>query len=175
MRTTEWRVVRGAFSPDECAAILASDAQRQWSRADLYGARGFGASVVDMQTWDAHRATLEDASVLRRIDAVVEGLNLDLAFRCPSPEPAYWNRYGPGVGFGPHYDRIEDQSNPRVLSFVMALSGPGGCDGGELVIAGELVALAQGDAAVFSSLAMHEVGTIYSGRRDSLVRWYLAR
>lgn len=162
----------GAFSPEQCGAILASAKGRKWRPAQLYGtAEG---RITDPMFWDCRRSRIMFPWFLQRLDELVRPLRESLRFAIRNA-PAWWNRHGVGVGFNEHYDRISSDANPRVLSCVVMLSPRDAYDGGELVVAGSPVLMGQGDCVVFSALTLHSVEPIVRGVRDSAVRWYLSK
>ena len=74
-------------------------------------------------------------------------------------------RYAEGQFFRSHKDKAED--NERALSITVCLREDSGC----LAIEGEDVPLQAGDMVVFPSDVAHEVKTVTSGIRESLVLW----
>ncbi|MXX23182.1 MAG: 2OG-Fe(II) oxygenase [Rhodospirillales bacterium] len=173
MRTGRYALHRGALSPAECGAVLATDGRRQWMPSALYGAPGDG-ETVNRDVWDGQRTAVCDDWLLARLDEVVRPMRRGLRFAL-AREPVWWNRHGRGVGFGEHYDRISSEDNPRILTCTVLLSAADAYEGGAFMVAGRVVPMHQGDAVVFSALTMHAVAPVAAGRRDSLVRWYLAR
>ena len=173
MRPGRYSLSKGFLAAGECQELLASAGERLWETAALYGTDG-QKDTVDAGFWNSQRAQVEDKELFGRMDDMVRPHLETLRFTIGSA-PAWWNRYGRGVGFREHYDRISSDPNPRILSVVVMLSPYSSYDGGDLVIRGRVVPLSQGDAMTFSALTMHAVDPILSGERSSLVRWYHAR
>jgi PKHD-type hydroxylase len=95
--------------------------------------------------------------------------------------PLLFNRYGPGMGFGPHIDnaiRPIPGTNYRIrtdLSATLFLAPPESYDGGELIIAqGDIqheVKLAAGDMVLYPASTLHQVTKVTRGERLAAFFW----
>ena len=88
------------------------------------------------------------------------------------------NRYETGMFYGPHLDAplMRGSVTTRTdVSVTVFLSHPAEYTGGELLIAGDRghvsVKAAAGDAVLYSSGALHEVGQVIAGVRLVAVTW----
>lgn len=91
--------------------------------------------------------------------------------------PILFNRYAPGMDYGPHVDDAV-MGTPRLrsdVSFTLFLDDPAGYEGGELVIdsAGgeESVKLAAGACVVYPATHLHRVAPVVRGTRHAAVGW----
>lgn len=91
--------------------------------------------------------------------------------------PILFNRYAPGMDYGPHVDDAL-MDTPRLrsdVSFTLFLDEPRDYEGGELVIdsAGgeEAVKLAAGTCVVYPATHLHRVAPVVRGTRHAAVGW----
>lgn len=91
--------------------------------------------------------------------------------------PILFNRYEPGMDYGPHVDDAL-MGSPRLrsdVSFTLFLDDPRDYEGGELVIdsAGgeEAVKLAAGACVVYPATHLHRVAPVVRGTRHAAVGW----
>ncbi len=93
--------------------------------------------------------------------------------------PILFNRYEPGMDYGPHIDdALMGAGGARLrsdVSFTLFLDDPHSYDGGELVIdsAGDeqAVKLAAGACVVYPATHLHRVAPVSRGRRHAAVGW----
>jgi PKHD-type hydroxylase len=95
--------------------------------------------------------------------------------------PPLFNRYGPGMGFGPHIDnaiRVSPVTGGRYrtdLSCTLFLTDPDQYDGGELHIqnglAGGGVKLPAGDMLLYPATTVHSVAPVTRGERWASFFW----
>ena len=167
-----------AFSPSECADILALAATREARPAPLTGYEG---ESVDASRRSATTVMIErdpDSSWLfERLDALFAeaaaalGLPVD-----PLREPVQVVRYGVGDHFAMwHSDAGHDLGVRRRLSASVELSDPADYAGGLLEIAPMRMmpgsAPGRGHATIFPSRALHHVVPVTRGVRHALVAW----
>jgi PKHD-type hydroxylase len=86
-----------------------------------------------------------------------------------------FNRYEPGMAYGPHVDNALMSGVRTDLSVTLFLSPPDTYDGGELVIhqalGAEEVKLDAGEAIIYPSTAVHHVAPVTRGMRLAAVSW----
>lgn len=90
-----------------------------------------------------------------------------------------FSRYEPGMCYGDHVDGsiMYDNGNPMRadLSMTLFLSDPGSYDGGELTLerpqGSEEIKLAQGEAIIYPTTAVHRVAPVTRGTRVAVVTW----
>ena len=95
--------------------------------------------------------------------------------------PPMFNRYGPGMYFGPHVDgsgRLQPRTGRKLRTDVSAtlfLNEPSEYDGGELVVhdayGAHRVKLAAGDLVVYPATSLHEVTPVTRGTRLASFFW----
>lgn len=170
--------VTGAFSPAECAALIAATADHDTRDARLLGQmRDHNLRRADLIWLDAVPGT---DWVMERIIDVVRAANrdafgFDLTEFAESPQIA---RYG--AERAGHFDWHSDigdamLARKRKLTFVAQLSPPDAYEGGSLevmpsanVISAERT---QGSATLFASYLLHRVTPVTRGARQSLTVW----
>jgi PKHD-type hydroxylase len=95
--------------------------------------------------------------------------------------PPLFNKYAPGMGFGPHIDnaiRSVAGTRHRIrtdISATLFLSAPESYDGGELVVEGtygtQSVKLAAGDMVLYPATSLHQVMPVTRGERLAAFFW----
>lgn len=89
------------------------------------------------------------------------------------------NRYGVGMGYGPHVDAPYIDGVRTDLSFTLFLSDPGGYEGGALIIdaAGseDRIRLPAGSLVLYPSTSVHRVEVVTRGQRLAAVGWIKSR
>lgn len=95
--------------------------------------------------------------------------------------PPMFNRYGEGMGFGPHVDggvRLDPRTGLKLrtdLSATLFLSEPEDYDGGELEVADpygvQAVKLNAGDLILYPATSLHQVTPITRGERLASFFW----
>lgn len=112
------------------------------------------------------------------LGALMSNLTVRAATLPARVRPPIYNRYGVGMGYGPHMDNPVLQGDPPVrtdISVTVFLSAPESYEGGELMIgtdSGEVtVKLPRGHAAIYSSQALHKINEITAGERNAAVTW----
>lgn len=89
------------------------------------------------------------------------------------------SRYRTGMTYGLHVDDPIMQGHRTDLSFTLPLSDPEEYDGGGLVIDDGLeervIRVAAGDAALYSTNALHRVEAVTRGERIAVVGWITSR
>jgi PKHD-type hydroxylase len=127
---------------------------------------------------DATEAQALGDIILKALAANAQFMSAALPLRI---YPPLFNRYGEGMGFGPHIDgavRISPVTGGRYrtdLSCTLFLTDPGQFDGGELVIEGALspagVKLPAGDMILYPATTVHRVEPITRGERWAAFFW----
>ncbi len=165
------QLLRGAFTPAECAAIaaLGDAASGTAGRVEL-GADTYRVSKivwiepVQSAHWIYHRLGLMFAQANRHYGLELIGL----------VEALQYTVYGPGQHFDWHIDLGSGQTSGRKLSMTVQLSEAGDYSGGELEFInapGPNAAKEIGAATVFPSYLAHRVAPVRTGVRRSLVAW----
>ncbi len=89
------------------------------------------------------------------------------------------NRYGPGMGYGPHVDAPYIEGLRTDISFTLFLAAPADYDGGELVIdtagAEDAIKLPAGALVLYPANSVHRVAEITRGTRLAAVGWIKSR
>jgi len=95
--------------------------------------------------------------------------------------PPLFNRYGPGMAFGPHVDgaiRLHPQTGEKLrtdLSATLFLSDPAEYEGGHLQIMDtyglQEIKLAAGDLVLYPATSLHQVTPVTRGRRQAAFFW----
>lgn len=166
-----------AFSPSECADVLALAATRESRPAPLTGYEGEGVDTSRRSATTVLLQREDSAWLFERLDALFAeaaqalGLPVD-----PLREPVQVVRYGVGDHFAMwHSDAGHDLGERRRLSASVELSDPAEYDGGLLEIAPMRMmpdrAPGQGHATIFPSRALHHVIPVTRGVRHALVAW----
>lgn len=128
-----------------------------------------------------HNTQAQPADVAEAASIVSSALSAHPVFRAAAlPQrlsPILFNRYAPGMDYGPHVDDAL-MGSPRLrsdVSFTLFLDEPGDYEGGELVIdsAGgeEPVKLAAGACVVYPATHLHRVAPVVRGTRHAAVGW----
>lgn len=161
----------GAFSPDECRAIVAlGDARSATAGRVEIGADTYRVSKIvwlepgEATHWIYHRIGVMFAQANRHYGLDLDGLAEALQFTV----------YGRGQHFGWHIDLGSGQTSARKLSMTVQLSGADEYSGGalEFINAPSPAAARElGTATVFPSYLAHRVAPVESGVRRSLVAW----
>lgn len=167
----------GVFTPAECSAIIAAAGD---FRPALIG--GDDEPIVDPAFRRADVAELEwtpdrtwilerlEACALRANEAAF-GYDISAFFERP-----WVIRYGVGGQYRWHIDLGPDVLTTRKLTMVVQLSDPADYEGGRLALheaiaCGGHAPQGQGDAVVFPAWALHQVESVRSGTRFSLIAW----
>lgn len=168
----------GAFTADECAAIVALAQAHRLEPATVWG--GSGDEVVPDRR-RAQRCHLTQGSETAWLFGRLDALFADAAARFeiavdPVFEVIQVVRYGVSDHFQAwHSDAGTDRHHERQLSLSIELSDPADHDGGVLEIApgsvGAARTLPQGGARLFLSRAIHRVTPVTRGERWALVAW----
>ena len=153
-----------------------------------------GAEWCDGQATAGHQSALakhnrqlpEDSDEARRAGEIVldalAASPLFVAAALPlKVYPPLFSLYGPGESFGAHVDgaiRVRRGSDFRLrsdLSATVFLEGPGGYDGGDLIIedhfGAQKVKLEAGDMALYPASSLHRVEPVTRGVRSVAVFW----
>ena len=169
------QIFPGAFSAQECAAIVALGEQRVRAaagvdeRSDL-ASRDYRISDIawiepaDDSQWLYHRLGLMFRNINQSYGFELHGFVEALQYTC----------YGAGQYFGWHVDIGGDATSLRKLSLTVQLSAPEDYQGGELQFHGSAdmpAARTQGTGVAFPSYLAHQVTPVTGGLRRSLVAW----
>jgi PKHD-type hydroxylase len=165
------QLVRGAFDPAECQAIIALGETRNATAGRVeIGADSYRVSKIvwiepeEASHWIYHRLGVLFVQANRHYGLELTGL----------VDALQYTVYGPGEHFDWHIDLGPGQTSARKLSMTVQLSPPGDYSGGELEFInapGPNVARDIGAATVFPSYLAHRVAPVQSGVRRSLVAW----
>jgi PKHD-type hydroxylase len=125
----------------------------------------------------------EDSTAARELGEIIlaalshNALFVSAALPCQVFPPLF-NRYEPGMDFGPHVDTaLRGSSHPlrTDLSATVFLSNPEDYDGGELIIddtyGGHTVKLPAGHLVLYPSTSLHRVSPVTRGVRRSCFFW----
>ena len=161
----------GAFSPEECQAIVALGEAVPTERARTEVApetyRVGRIAPIDPSPanhWLFHKLALLFAEANRDYDVELTGF----------AESLQYTLYGPEQHFNWHIDVGSGQTSARKLSMTVQLSPPDAYTGGDLEFIGTWVgaqARELGAATFFPSYLGHRVAAVRSGLRRSLVAW----
>lgn len=190
---TPFCVIESAFSKDFCARVV--EAGEQAKPMDAEVARDTTNMVRDSTVaWLGKKAQygwLYDAVSARLQEVNQEHWRWEIS----GPESMQFTSYGPGQHYGWHSDQ-RSQPYPeksrwpgmlRKLTLVLSLSEDADYEGGNFVIEDlkappksfekrikiVTAARAHGAALIFPSHLFHKVTEVTSGRRRSLVAWFL--
>ncbi len=165
------QLLPGAFSPDECRAIVALGDERSATAGRVeIGADTYRVSKIvwiepaEATHWIYHRMGAMFAQANRHYGLELVGLAEALQFTV----------YGPEQHFDWHIDLGSGQTSARKLSMTVQLSGADEYSGGalEFINAPSPAAARElGAATVFPSYLAHRVAPVQTGVRRSLVAW----
>jgi len=167
-----------AFSPAECACIVALAEDRALDDAGLVGGgRHHNLRRADIAWLDERAGTgwVMDRIIEVVLDANRRAFDFDLREFSESPQVA---RYG--AERAGHFDWHSDigdgpLARRRKLTMVVQLSDPGDYAGGALELMPDAnprsAARAQGAATLFPSFVLHRVQPVTAGARYSLTTW----
>jgi PKHD-type hydroxylase len=165
------QLLRGAFTPAECRAIVAlGDAASATAGRVELGADTYRVSKIvwiepgEPAHWIYHRLGVLFAQANRHYGLELIGLVEALQFTV----------YGPGQHFDWHIDLGSGQTSARKLSMTVQLSEAGDYSGGalEFINAPSPAAAREiGAATMFPSYLAHRVAPVQAGVRRSLVAW----
>jgi len=165
-----------AFTPSECAAIVALGEARVLAPATVWSGSGDHVDPSVRQAARCYPTRDEVGWVYDRLDTLFAEaaarfeLSVDSVF-----EDIQIVRYGVGDHFQVwHSDAGADRYWERLISVSVELSAPGDHDGGVLEIAPALGmgrVPAQGGARLFLSRAIHRVTPVTRGVRWAVVAW----
>ena len=169
--------IPGAFSNEECGAIIGLAQGARTEQGPVYGAAGRN---VDLAARDVRSSLLGRADapwLFDRLDALFAAAAEEFALPVgPIAEEIQILRYDVGSHFATwHTDAGLDGHDRRRISVSVELSERGDYEGGELEIVPDLVARARtvsrGTAQFFPSRALHRVIPVTRGTRWALVAW----
>lgn len=155
----------GAFDADELAEIIREGDRLSLERAQAYGNAGNRRSqVAGLPNW-----TGKCWQIAQQINRAHFGFELE------GIETPQFVVYRKGDYFTWHMDRGPETARPRKLSYTLQLSASGDYNGGDLqVYTGDGYEDAKRDKGAimaFPSFILHQVTSIVSGIRKSLVVW----
>jgi PKHD-type hydroxylase len=169
------QIAVNAFSPQECAQIVALGEARVKARAAVddrsdLASRDYRISDI---AWIEPQA--DSHWLYHRLGMMFHQINQAYGFDLVGfVEPLQFTCYGAGQYFGWHADIGGDSTSLRKLSLTIQLSPEGDYDGGALQFHGAAEmpqARLQGTAVAFPSYLAHQVTPVTRGLRRSLVAW----
>lgn len=177
-------VLAGAFSPGECALILARGAALALGLATVRDGTGARYHQPERRRstvgWFRPGDDPDIDPVFVKIWAIASAENARLKVDIERIPELQFTRYEAAAAghFAWHADVgvLSADGFERRLSVVIMLSDPAEYEGGQFELeGGGSVPLALGDVIVFPSTALHRVTPVTAGTRHSLVAWVEGR
>lgn len=169
------------LAPDQVAALRAELLAAGDAWVDGRVTAGWqGAAVKSNRQVDERSAAAARGQAV--ILAALERHPLFISAALPKTVyPPMFNRYGPGMAFGPHVDggvRLDPRTGAKLrtdLSATLFLSDPDDYDGGALEVADaygvHAVKLNAGDLILYPASSLHEVTPVVRGERLASFFW----
>ena len=175
------RIRRAFLSPVECATVAAHARRYYPPEPATVVNNGHQRSNPDTRQSDIRWLDRDDphmAWLYRRLDDAaldMAGDEVTFATGPDNGDRVQLAEYRTGGHFKRHFDRLEHEPNPRVLTATVLLSPHAAFTGGDFLVEGPPQPFQHGDLMIFGSDTWHAVRPVLSGSRWSLTRWFRER
>jgi PKHD-type hydroxylase len=169
--------VPSVLTPDELAAISSKLVSAPFT--DGAGTAGWSAREVKRNLQLA-LGTHEYEQIARIVrESFMRNGELQTGLLPSAATQVLFNRYGPGMEYGPHVDAAVMGSMSNAvrsdIAITLFLSDPRSYDGGELTVfingVGSRFKLEAGAAVAYPANALHHVAPVTRGTRDAAIIW----
>lgn len=165
--------IPGVLSAREVETLLAALARGEFVDGKLSAGIHAAAQKQNLQLKRSEAGSMPIEKLVA--DAIARNAEFGRVTLPKGMAPVLFNRYEPGMTYGPHVDNPIMGPLRTDLSMTVFLSDPASYDGGELCLQTDLgveeIKLVAGDAVVYPATNLHWVKPVTRGVRLAAITW----